>query len=865
VRRLAPWVVVASLLLAVWCAHYTMRHIGINTDTADMIVEDLAWRQAYIEYKEKFPEYVDNLVLVLEGTNPDHLEQASEALAARLQREGGLVRWVYRPGAGPFFERHGLLYLDVERLQDLADNLAAIQPFLGRLAADPSLRGFFGVLGDALDAAAEGERIELAPVLEEVAAVVEAGLAERERALSWRRLMLGEAGERATERRFVLVKPKLDYGELFPAAPVMERVRRIAAELGLEEGARVRLRITGGLALAHEELQSVSRGAGLATAVALVLVAAVLLAGLRSVRLAAASLLTLVVGLIWTAAFATGVVGELNLISVAFAVLYIGLGVAYAVHYCLRYRELVCQGITHAAALRASAGDVGGSLVLCAVTTGIGFFAFVPTDFAGVSELGLISGTGMFISLATTLTLLPALLTLMPLRPPPPQPERGTGLKAEILSAPLRWRRPLLAGAGLLGVAAAAAVPDVRFDHNPLNLRDPGAESVQTYRDLMAESRTSPWSAVVLADDAEAAARLESRLQALPAVEAAVSLADFVPQRQAQKLDIIDELTLLLGPTLLPGAQAPAAPSFEERRSALRALRERLEAFPQAHAGAGLARAVAALEAALAQLDGTLAGATEDAAAARLARLERDLVGTLPRELRRLRRALDAGPVTAETLPQDLASRWVGPDGRHRVEVLPAENLDEQVALARFVDQVHTVVPQATGSPVVILESGRAVVGAFQQAFVLAALLITLVLLALMRSPRSVALVLSPLLLAGLFTVAAMTLLDIPFNFANVIALPLLLGVGVDNGIHMVNRMRTAPPAGGNLLRTSTSRAVVTSAVVTVVSFGNLAFSSHQGMASMGALLSIGLGFTLICTLVVLPVMLAPKRRNGTA
>lgn len=867
VRRSALWVVAVSLALGALSVHYAAGNLGINTDTADMIASDLPWRRDYMAYKQAFPQYVDTIVIVLDGPNPDLVERASTELAARLREEQDLVQSVYRPGAGAFFERHGLLYLSVEELEKLSDNLAQIQPFLGRLAADPSLRGLFELMGEAVEAVlVRGERLELAPVLEDTTRAVDAAAQGRSHPLSWRELILGEAAAPQEQRRFIVVQPNLDYGELLPARPVVERIRALSAELGLGRTGgdasagphAVRMRITGSVALEYEELQSVRRGASLAAVLALIMVGAVLCIGLRSLRLVFAALLTLVVGLAWTAAFATLAVGRLNLISIAFAVLYIGLGVAYAVHFCLRYREAMGDGLTHAQALRTTAGDIGGSLVLCAVTTGIGFFAFVPTDFQGVSELGLISGTGMFISLLATLTLLPALLTLMP-------PRRVAALAApagrgvaRITRLTRRARRSLLLGAAVLGIAAGSTLPHARFDNNPLELRDPGAESVRTYRELLADSDTTPWSMAVIARDARAAALLEDRLQPLPTVARVLSLADFVPQRQEQKLALIDEMALLLGPVLTPGFAEPS-PTPAQQEAALEELRARLSQIAQAVPEHALTPDIRALEDALSRLESALRAAG-DGAGEPLRSLESSLLGTLPEQLEALGSALHAERVRVEDLPPELVERWVAPDGRRRVEITPAADLNRETALRGFVAQVREVAPRATGSPLVILESGDAVVGAFQQAFLTAFVLIAGLLVVLMRRLRDVGLVVSPLILAGVLTVATMVLTGMSFNFANVIALPLLLGVGVDNGIHMVNRMRVAPPADGDPLRTSTARAVVVSALTTICSFGNLAFSSHQGMASMGVLLSVGLAYTLICTLVLLPAMLAGKK-----
>jgi hypothetical protein len=207
-------------------------------------------------------------------------------------------------------------------------------------------------------------------------------------------------------------------------------------------------------------------------------------------------------------------------------------------------------------------------------------------------------------------------------------------------------------------------------------------------------------------------------------------------------------------------------------------------------------------------------------------------------------------------LPKDLVEHWVSKDDQYRVAVFPRENLNDNEAMRRFVAAVRTVAPDAIGFPVIYLEAGDAVVKAFKKAFLMALVAVTVLLLLLLRPKSDTLLVLLPLLLAGALTGAASVVVGIPFNFANIIALPLLLGIGVDSGIHMSHRMRAAPPAAGQVLETSTARAVLYSSLTTICSFGNLAVSPHRGMASMGVLLVIGIGFTLLCTLVVLPALM---------
>jgi uncharacterized protein (TIRG00374 family) len=470
-----------------------------------------------------------------------------------------------------------------------------------------------------------------------------------------------------------------------------------------------------------------------------------------------------------------------------------------------------------------AAAHVGGPLTLCAVAAAIGFFAFLPTDYRGVSELGLISGVGMFIALFANLTVLPAFLTLLPLRPGAPLPRNRAG--EWLQHAVAAHRRPVIAVALLLGLAAAGAVPFAWFDDDPLNLRDPRTESVSTLVDLLGDSRVQPYRAEVLAESLAEGEALAARLRALPEVEEATTLADFVP-----------------------ADQDAAAISTAERSQALAALRRSLAAAPD-DVRVSAARFAAALD---------RLGSGDDVAAG----VERVLLDTLPQRLSDLGEALQASAVALEDLPAHIQARLVAADGRALVQVVPKGNLHDPGLRRRFVDAVTHLAPKAAGPPITITEAGRAVVRAFAEAAVLAVSLIIGLLVVLLRSGRETALVMAPLLLAAVLTVATSVILGIPFNFANVIVLPLLFGLGVAGAIHIVVRARGA---GDALMATSTPRAVLFSALTTIGSFGALALSSHRGTASMGILLTIAICLSLVCTLIVLPALLAaaPRATGG--
>lgn len=850
VRRFAWPVVLVTLLTAIAGGYETVSHLQIRTDPGAMISSDLPYRKIGKAFDVAFPQLGDNLVIVVEAATADQAEDAARLLDKKLKARTDLFGSVFFPGGDSFFRDNGLLYLDLPALQSLSDRLADAQPLMATLARDMSLRGLFGVLGLGLDEVAKGKQ-DPGPFVRTIGAIgdtVAARLAGRRARLSWRALMSATPLTAGDMRQIILAHLRPAGSELARTRTAIAAVRRIAAELDPGGASGLRVRITGGPALELDELGSVKKGMGFAAILSLVLVSVIVSIGLRSPKLVFAALATLVVGLVWTATFATLAIGYLNLISVAFAVLFIGLAVDFSIQFGLRYKEGIDAGLAHRVALRTAAANTGVAVGLAALSAAIGFFAFVPTNYIGLAELGLIAGVGMFIGYAATMTVLPALLTVMPI-----SPSRRTVARKGATAfgrGQERHARAIAIGALILGLAALATVPLARFDIDPINLKDPTTESVKTFRELARSSKTSPYSINVLAPNLDAAEALAKRLDKLSVVDETVTLRSLVPKNQEEKLDIIDQMALFLTP-VLDVVDRKALPTAAERRAAVRQFRARLgRLLASSHGGALTAPAK------------RLTGLLDDYAkrAVRMdpdyAKLDEALLANLPGRLAALRAAMNPSPITLANLPQNLRRRYVTPDGRARVEVYPAKTLTEGDNLRVFVTAVRAVAPMATDMPVDLLEGGNVVIHAFQEGGVLAFVLISTLLIFVLRNLMEPVLVLLPLALAGVLTVALTVILGVPFNFANVIALPLLLSLGVAFGIYLVMRYRETGRVS-SLLRTSTPRAVLFSALTTMASFSSLMFSSHRGTASMGLLLAIGLTLALICTLLVLPALLA--------
>ena len=866
--RHARVVTVLSFVVLVPMAWFAWTHLTIDAATRDLVSDQLPWRQAHAELAVAFPHLLDDMQIVIDARSPEIAAEAQRRLTEDLASQDGVFSFVYAAGGGDFFERHGLLYSTAEELEDLRARMRDYGPMWLALEEDPTLGGFVSLVEQMAAADSAGEP-GVAPILLAVGGAFYSSRNGNYFTFPWMDLTRGRRSEAADLRRFVLAKPILDFDSSRPAGVAMQAVRESAARLDLDRRA-VRVRITGSEAFEHESIDSGLSDVPRLVAGALLLVSIILLMALRSVRLLMASLYVLLAGLVGTGAFAALAVGSLNMISVAFAILYVGLGIDYAIHFCLNYVEARGESGSHAEAMRLTAGKAGVALFFSAVTTALCFYAFMVTDFTGVADLGKIGGTGMLISFVVTVGLLPALLSLPPFRLPEPGPDtlaRDTD-PARSRTNPMAWldravsrgRRPILAAALLLAIGSAILVPRVRFDQDVINMSDPDSESVVTLRELLEDPNTAVRAVSMMEPDSASAAAVAARLEEIDGVRGTMTLSTFVPLDQEAKLRILAGLADDLGPAPDPVVASPGGPGEDEARYAERiAAVERLRETASRLYLEGDSATSSAARQLLYLIDSWRASLEvwpEETRASIAGGLEASLVGTLPWVQASFRKALSAGPVTRGELPGSLRERWVAADGTERVQVLPAQRMDTPERLRDFVEAVQVEEPAITGMPVENVELGKVTVRAFRQAFGLALLATAVTLLLLLGDPRSSAVVMTSLILATLMTGAAAVLWDITFNISNIITLPLLLGIGVDAGIHMVHR-RQHGQAGERLLDTATGRAILYSALTTMAGFANLTLASHRAIAGMGALLMVGMTAVLICTLVVLPAIMA--------
>ncbi len=843
--RHPAWTVALFTALCLGSVWLSLHRLGITTETDKLFADSLPWKQQNRHIEQLFPAEKDSLVAIIDAATPEEGRETARLLTAELRKDTTNFDRVDQPDANPFYTHNAFLFLDTKQLEPLLDSTIAAQPFLGTLAADPSARGLFGTFGLMATAARTGQAIpeSFNAALAGLTNTLTQALSGQTAPLSWEKLLAGGLSDLGGHYQFVVTHPKPDFSSFEPSEKATQALSTALNNLPTIKAHRAHALITGEAKLSDEEFSTVAQGMILGLVLSFALVTLWLILAARSLRVVLPILITLIAGLLLTTGFAALAVGTLNMISVAFAILFVGIAVDFAIQYGVRFR---CQKdeqnhpLPPLQALCRTGEESGSQIFIASIATAAGFLAFTPTNFVGVAQLGLIAGGGMIIAFISTLTLLPALLITF--RAKPTEGSRGFTCFTPVDHFLRRYRLPILGIFGVLGIIGLYLIPSLEFDADPLHTKNPNTEGMQALTLLEQNPLTTPYNAQLLAPDAASAAQYAKKFSALPNVHDVLWLGALVPEDQDAKFQLIHDAADILLPTLTVEHPAPA-PSAQELRSAATKAAQAFNGLD-----AKLTPSLKALRDALTRLstapDTTLLAANDA------------LTRFLPEQLSQLRNLLSPSPITLDTIPTDIRESYVASNGAYRLIIHPKGRMSETETLYNFVRDIKTVSPNIAGPALEITASAQTITHAFITAAICAMIVIAMILLVTLRRILDSILVLLPLLLSSLLTVILIITAPEPLNYANIISLPLLLGVGVSFNIYFVMNWRAGLT---NPLSSPTARAVLFSALTTGSAFGSLATSAHPGTASMGRLLLLSLGCTLICSLLFIPALL-PRR-----
>jgi len=887
IGRRPGWFVYPQFLLFGLCIFYTVTHLGFNTSRSDLVGAEKRYHRNFLEYKEHFQNQ-DELVTIVESGDPEKNREFIERLGSRLKTEPELFRDVFFKGDFKSLGTKSLqLIKKMEDLRRLDDTLADSLPMIERFAQVTNLNSMVrsinrefrlsGKSNTKTSTSAEDHPLAKSlPLLTSLLNQARASLhqAKPQVAPNVSSLMMGGVGSSGKEYL------QFDEGRLFlvtaqPVSdemekPAVRRLRALVAEIRSQVPG-VNVGITGKSVLEFDEMRQSRLDTTKATIVSLLLVTLIFIFGYQETGRPIKATLCLLVGLGYTMGFTTLVVGHLNILTIAFVPMLVGLAIDFGVHLITRYEEELRLGNANEESIRNALVYTGIGVFTGCLTTAGAFLAMGITEFKGIREMGIITGGGMVLSLIPMMTMLPALL----LKGRQNVIDHDRAIRGETKRERLeriwldRPKRVLTLAFGLC-VVAATQIPKVYFDYNLLNLQTRGLEAVQFEHKLIHSGEKSVLFGAVIADSVDEAVALEERVRQLPSVASVESMASYVSAGNQEKLAIIETIRDRAASVNLPSAdRGPVnVAGLNQGMSFLSSyIKLAIQNIEEKGKGISLKPKLLSLGESIRLFQQDIRKMSEAEAQERLTVFQVELFHAIHEMLGGITRQDTQSLLKLQDLPDVLKHRFIGDDGRLLVQVYPRSNVWERAHQEVFLKELRSLDedddndPIITGTPVQLYEYTELLKISYQEAALYALGAIVILVFVHFRSLMTVLLALVPVFVGSVWLLGLMGWLGIPFNPANIMTLPLVIGIGVTNGIHILNRFHEE--AHPSIFAKSTGKAVLVSALTTMAGFGSLMLAQHQGITSLGYVMSIGVATCMLAGLGFLPCLLKLSHRSA--
>jgi uncharacterized protein len=862
------WFIYPQIALFGLCVWYTIEHLQFDTSRSNLVGADKQYHQIYLKYKEDF-NVRDDTVVVVESENAEKNRQFVERLGAKLERETNLFAEVFYKGDLKMLGPKALLFLDEPTLDSMGQMLREYRPFISSFAKATNLQSLFSLVNYQFRTATREQNatseslVKAIPALTRVVNLASDSLQRSGVPPSPGVTALFGAGNKAQEQQYITFAHGRIYlvnARTHSQRQALEGVRRVRelVDETFTEVPGVNIGITGESVLELDEMAQSQSDSTVASVLSLVICALIFIVSYRQVGQPLKATAALIIGIGYTLGFTTATVGHLNILTVAFLPILIGLAIDFGVHLITRYEEELRKGETqHVAMLRAMVNTGLGIFTGCLTTAGA-FFAMGITDFKGIQEMGIITGAGMVLSLIPMMTFLPALM--LKGRKKTLKPDKNPHMSSRARLERIWLDRPLAVTIIVVLVSLAALIPmrRVYFDYNLLRLQSKGLPAVEYEHKLIDSASKSVLFAAVVATNREEALLLEAKLTNLPSVATVDSMAKYVSGDQSRRIQKVGAIKKEVADIRFPAIDLDPV-HVDDLSRTLWALHGYLslaleELVKEGQGQPELELDLRVLRAAIENLRHFMLTGDRREVAQQLGAYQRALFDDLRETFHAIRTQDDSSPLREDSLPPNLRSRFIGKNGLHLLQVYPKRDVWQRTNQVEFVSEIRTVAPRVTGTPVQLLEYTTLLKDSYVEAAYYSLGAIVILVLIHFRRISSVFLSLIPVAVGTLWTAALMGLLGVPLNPANIMMLPLIVGIGVTNGIHILNRF--AEEHNPSILSRSTGKAVIVSGLTTIAGFGSLIVAKHQGIQSLGIVMSIGVGMCMLVAVTFLPAIL---------
>ena len=877
-------VILVSLVVAALSIWATITYLKFNTSRGDLIAKDLRYNELYREYRDQFEDF-DGMIVVVEGDHPSSMKNFAEALVEELEKDEASFPQIFHKVDTEYFKTKAFLYLDIPDLLDLKEKLASHQDFLENVNASPGLNTLLRNINSEISAGMvdslmadfiggpddedeekKDDSSDLSLLITLLAQMTTHVNGDPRYISPWASFLSNKSeslkgqgyltsGE--DELLFILVNPASTKGDFAGSRNSIRAMRKLIKEIA-PQFPGVTVGLTGEDVIASDEMVTTQMDVKKASQIAILGVTFLFIFAYRGVREPLLAIFALIVGICWSMGWTTFIIGHLNILSVVFTTILIGLGIDFGIHILERYREERNSGNDVQAAIHNTLSKTGKGNATGAITTAIAFGSMTMTDFIGIAELGWIAGGGILLCLLAMILLLPALITQMEKRwGPPRRVAKKVSVKRksfEIIFDHYRW---VIAVCFILVLGAAYSFQFLAFDYNLLNLQAKGTEAVRYEMKIINNAKRATWHAAMIADSFDEAREKERLLKNMSTIGKVESILSAVPKNQAEKIII----TRAIAPLLEDMETEPEDEIFSLRalNKTMKKIRFKLRKKEKDEVDDHVFTASQSLK----KFQEDVKKIDPQQAEERLSLFSGKLFADYREKIGDLKSAANPTPVKISELPKKLLERFVSPEGKYLLLVFPDINIWEKPAMEKFLGELREIDPNVTGNAVHMYESTQLMISGYVNGGIYAMTAIIIFIFATFRNWRTTFFILLPTIVGSIWTVGIMEALGVRFNLANLVILPLIIGIGVVNGVHIVHRFREEGGGGATVLSKSTGQAVVLSSLTTIIGFGSLMVADHQGVYSLGLVLSIGVGSCMLTSITLLPALLKLSWAKG--
>jgi hopanoid biosynthesis associated RND transporter like protein HpnN len=864
-------VIIASLLTASLSVWFAVEKLSFKNDRGDLVANNLDYVEAYEKYRQEFEDF-DGMMVVISGQDPERMKEFSDFLVAKIKLHSQSFSTVFHKVDTEYFREKGLLYLKKSELVDLVIKINSHKNFLRKINRSPGLNELMesinaeistGMVSSILTGFLENEYSQrdkdetgdlsfLIALEKQMLLYLQGKESYRSPWISFLtggKKSLNEEGYlvSANERlMFILLAHNENNKEDRSTLNSINLLRKLIKKTHTEFP-EIEVGLTGEDVIAADEMAITQVDVRNASQIALFGVTLLFIIAYRGVIKPLFAVLSLVIALCWSVGWATLVVGHLNILTIVFTTILIGLGIDFGIHILERYKEERMSGSNALNALQKTVQGTGRGNFAGAVTTALAFGGMVFTDFIGIVELGKISSGGIFFCMISMILVLPAFISLEEKIRKPKYAQERFEYRASWLELCFKSHRLVIFVAMFLIVLSLFSLRAVKFDYNLLNLQAHGTEAVKYEMKVIEQAGRSAWSVALLTDSLEETIKKHHALEKLSAVGNVESIVSLLPENQKEKIEYIKELRPFLRDlTVKAEVSQVSQPSLIKTMKKIRFKLQGKEDKGEVAEARKLSQVF---------LDVSEEQSVE-ITEKRLNKFSEYLFADYRDKVADLKMNIDVSPVSVAEIPKSLRKRYVSQNGVYLITVYPSVdvwNIDQREEFLRQLRQVDT---SATGNAIHMFESTRLMRDGYVQGGLYALVAIFIYILISFGNVRTTLIVLLPVVVGSIWTVGIMGLLGIAFNLANLVILPLIIGVGVVNGIHIVHRYREETDKSINILSKSTGRGVVLSSLTTMIGFGSLMVADYQGVYSLGLILTLGVGCCLLASITVLPCVL---------